>query len=66
MKTWLKLEVFIGGLLVLYPRRQRHKKHLNCASLDYKIGETYKCEDCKVTVSNMSCLSRCIIDGGKK
>ena len=62
-EDWNK-KVFIGGFLVLYPRRQRLKKHLNCASLDYKMGKAHKCEDGKVTVSNMSCLSRSIIDGG--
>ena len=55
-------KMFFGGLLVLYPRRQRHKKYL---TLD-KIGEAYKCDDCKVTVSHLSCLSRSIIDSGKK
>ena len=28
------------------------------------MGKAHKCEDGKVTVSNMSCLSRSMIDGG--
>lgn len=40
--------------------------HLNCVLPDYKIKETYKDKNIKVTVSYKSCLSRMIIGAGKK
>ena len=45
---------------------QISKKHLNCVLLNYKTGEAYKDKSYKIMVSYMSCLSRVIIEAGKK
>ena len=60
------LKIFTWDLLGLPPRTHRSRMHSNCVLPDYKMRETDKGKNCRVTVNYMSYLLRIIIGAGKK
>ena len=57
--------VYLGFVRTVAFKTQIEKKHLNCV-LNYKMGEAYKDKNYKIMVSYRSCLSRIVIEAGKK